>query len=199
VSEIAQPASRRRRADAERSIAAILDAAVQVLNRRPDASVEEIAKVSGVSRQTVYAHFPSREALLDAVVDRATREVMTSMDLDSLDEGSPTAAMVRLLDLSWQTIRDYPLLLHLQASTSTSTHDRHQPVLGFLDDLIERGKRAGEFDTRLSTSWLVAATISLGDAAGDGLRAGRLTDQEAATVLRVSVLRLLGADEPTDR
>ena len=45
------------RADAERSIAAILDAAVQVLAARPDAGMGEIAKAAGVARQTVYAHF----------------------------------------------------------------------------------------------------------------------------------------------
>ena len=45
------------RADAERSIAAILDAAVQVLADRPEAGMGEIAKAAGVARQTVYAHF----------------------------------------------------------------------------------------------------------------------------------------------
>jgi Bacterial regulatory proteins, tetR family len=29
--------------------------------------VEDIARAAGLSRQTVYAHFPSREVLLDAV------------------------------------------------------------------------------------------------------------------------------------
>jgi AcrR family transcriptional regulator len=29
--------------------------------------VEDIARGAGLSRQTVYAHFPSRELLLDAV------------------------------------------------------------------------------------------------------------------------------------
>lgn len=55
---------RRRRADAERSNAAILDAAAGVLAQRPQASIEEIAKAAGISRQTVYAHFPAREVLL---------------------------------------------------------------------------------------------------------------------------------------
>jgi AcrR family transcriptional regulator len=40
--------------DAERSISAILDAASRVLGERPDASVEDIAKAAGISRQTVY-------------------------------------------------------------------------------------------------------------------------------------------------
>ncbi|MGH3112703.1 MAG: TetR/AcrR family transcriptional regulator, partial [Gaiellaceae bacterium] len=78
---------RRRRADAERSIAAILDAAIEVLSERPAASVEEIAGAAGVARQTVYAHYPSREALLQAVVDRALAETVAAIDAAEPDEG----------------------------------------------------------------------------------------------------------------
>jgi AcrR family transcriptional regulator len=65
-----EPAERRR-ADAERNIAAILDAAVELLGERPDSSMAEIAAAAGVARQTVYAHYDSREALLAAVAERA--------------------------------------------------------------------------------------------------------------------------------
>ncbi|MFI2415887.1 hypothetical protein [Streptomyces sp. NPDC018947] len=44
------PPARSRRADARRSRAAILDAATQVLNVEPDASLETIAKAAAVTR-----------------------------------------------------------------------------------------------------------------------------------------------------
>ena len=65
----ARARTRRQRSDARQSIAAVIDAAIRTLGDRPDASMDEIARAAGVTRQTVYAHFPSRDALIDAVVE----------------------------------------------------------------------------------------------------------------------------------
>ena len=69
-----QPCSSpRRRADAQRNIERILDAAVEALTDDLDASMSEIARRAGVVRATIYVHYPTREALLDAVTERALR------------------------------------------------------------------------------------------------------------------------------
>src|SRR5262249_11576947 len=115
----AQPQARRRRqrSEARHSIAAILQAATQTLNADPRASVEDIARAAGVSRQTVYAHFPTREALLDAVMERATAEVTAAFDTAGLDEAPPAVALVRLLDAGWQVTARYPFVSHLPPAT----------------------------------------------------------------------------------
>ena len=56
-----------RRADAERSIARILEAAIDCLSADPDASMADIARHAGVVRATIYVHFPTRESLISAV------------------------------------------------------------------------------------------------------------------------------------
>lgn len=188
------PTSRRRRADAERSVAAILDAAVDVLGQRPDASVEDVAAGAGVSRQTVYAHFPSREELIAATVDRISAEAIAAIDDADLDRGTAADALLRLLDASWRTFHRYPLLLDPAASTGDDAR-RHQPVVDRLHRLIKRGQAAGEFDRKLSPAWLVTSIIALGHAAGEQVAAGRMSHRQATNVLRRSVLRLCGAPE----
>jgi AcrR family transcriptional regulator len=190
---------RRRRADAERSRAAVLDAAVQLLNDRPDASIEAIAAAAGVTRQTVYAHYPSRDELLAAAVGRVTEEAVAAMDAADLDEGPAPAALLRLIDAGRRISERYPgLLLHVGSSPVSAEveHERHAPVTDRLARVIRRGQETGEFDRRLSVDWLAAVTIGLGHAAGNEVAAGRMSGEQAAAALRTSLLRVFGAAEP---
>ncbi|MGH3648561.1 MAG: TetR/AcrR family transcriptional regulator [Micromonosporaceae bacterium] len=186
---------RRRRSDAERSAAAILDAAVRVMGQRPEASVEEIASAAGVTRQTVYAHYPSRQALLDAVIERITGEVIAAIEAARLDEDTASVALLRWLDTSWRVMERYPLLLHPSVTSAgpEDSYAHHAPILGRLRELIHRGQRSGEFDPSQPADWLIAAIIAVGHAAGDEVAAERMTMAAAATELRTSVLRLCQA------
>jgi len=60
--------ARKPRADAERNRARVLEVAKEAFTRSgPDASLDDIAKQAGVGPGTLYRHFPSREALIEAV------------------------------------------------------------------------------------------------------------------------------------
>ncbi|WP_406381956.1 TetR/AcrR family transcriptional regulator [Streptomyces sp. NBC_01618] len=193
--------ARNRRADARRSRAAILDAATQVLNAEPGASLEAIAGAAGVTRPTVYAHFPSREQLLLAVVDRITEEAVAAMDAADLDTGPAADALMCLLDAGAQVTRRYPVLLQLISAHPVSPeadHDRHTPVADRIRRVIQRGRQTGEFDDRLPVDWLVAATIRLGHAASEEQDADRLSALAAQDALRISLLRILGATAQPD-
>jgi hypothetical protein len=48
--------------------AAVVAAATRVFCEQPQVSMADIARAAGVGRVTLYAHFPSREALLEAVL-----------------------------------------------------------------------------------------------------------------------------------
>jgi AcrR family transcriptional regulator len=194
MSELSSPKTirKRRRADAERSRAAILDAACRVLSEDPEARIEEIAQAAGLTRQTVYAHFPSRERLIGAVIDRVTAESVAVVEAAALDEGPPAAALVRLLRASWQFLARYPFLLHgsIAELGPQEALERHEPVIAPLERLIARGQETGDFDRHLSRAWLLAAMIALGEAAGAEVGAGRMAAEEAAAALEHSILRI---------
>jgi AcrR family transcriptional regulator len=189
------PPTRRRRSDARRSIDAILTAARTVLGERPDAGMEDIAGAAGVTRQTVYAHFPSRDALVATLIEAARTDGLAALDTAGLDTAPPADALGRFLDISWQLLRDYPLLADpaLNRTPRLDGSDPHLAVTARLERLIRRGQRTGDFDRTLSAGWLTAAILELGHVAAEQITAGRLTTGKATAVLLESALRLCGA------
>jgi len=187
---------RRRRADAEQSVAAILEAAVDVLNADPSASVEDIAGAAGVSRQTVYAHFPSRQALLDAVVERATADAVAAFDAARLGEAPPAEALINFLEAGWKATARTSFIWHLPSVSPGEDLDRHRPVVELLTDIIKRGQDSGDFDRSTSPDWLITAALALGRAATDEVQAGRMSIDEATAAIQHSFLRLFLLKDP---
>lgn len=60
----------RRRADALRSRERILDAAQRLLEQSPSATLADIAAAAGISRSTLYRHFPDRGQMTAALAER---------------------------------------------------------------------------------------------------------------------------------
>lgn len=185
---------RRRRADAERNIERIVEAAIRVLGVRPDATIGDIAKAAGVTRPTVYAHFSSREEVVAAAVDRVTEDAVAAMDAAELDTGPPVAALQRYLSVGWHTLERYPMLLRTAPLPEVPELEeaRHEPIRQRLERLVERGQESGDFDRTIPPSWLAAVTIALGHTTGEQVAAEAMTTEEAADVLAKSVLRLYG-------
>src|SRR5437773_4780199 len=68
--------ARRPRADAVRNRERVLEAAKAVFSAGgPDASLEAVAKRAGVGIGTLYRHFPTREALFEAVYRREVEQL----------------------------------------------------------------------------------------------------------------------------
>lgn len=186
---------RRQRSEARHSIAAILKAATEALNANPRASVDEIAHAAEVSRQTVYARFPTREALLGAVIEQATVEVTAAFDAAGLDESRPAMALVELLEAGWQVTARYPFLWNLPAVAQDEDASRHAPILGRMLELIRRGQDSGDLDSTLSPDWLITASLAIGRAAQEDVTAGRMTIEEATQAVHHTFLRLLRIEE----
>ena len=189
----ATPDPPRRRADAERSIARILDAAVDALAGDPEASMAAIARQAGVVRATIYVHFPTREALLDAVTHRAIAEVGRVIDGAEPERGAPAEALERVVSESWRTLGRYHALVavNVQQHGHEALREKHSSVLAKLAPLIERGQADGSFRADVPAAWHLSMLLALVHAASGELGAGRMNETDAGPVLAATVLGAL--------
>ena len=183
---MSEPAPKRRRADAERSVASILDAAVDALASDPDASMAEIARRAGVVRATVYMHFPTRDALLDAVMDHAIADVTAAVAGAEPTAGDPREAHERLLRSTWRKLDHLHSLIAVNSArlSSEEFHRRHMPFIAAIAPVIQRGQQEGAFRPDVPTAWHLSMLLAIVHAASGEVRSGRIgeSDVEAAMV-----------------
>jgi AcrR family transcriptional regulator len=189
----------RRRADAERSIARILDAAVDALGENQEASMSEIARRAKVVRATIYVHFPTREVLLEAVTERAFAEVAAVVEGAAPERGDPADALARVVAATWRTLGRYHALVAINTGEQSheELHHRHSSVLGTMLPLIERGQAEGVFRTDVPAGWHLAMIMALIHAGSGELRAGRVPTDDTEAALVATVLGAVGASGRT--
>jgi len=186
-------APKRRRADAERSISSIINAALEALASDPDVSMAEIARRAGVVRATIYMHFPTRESLLDAVMEHAVAQVAQATSDAEPTRGEPEEALERVLRATWQKLSDFHALLAINTSrlSAKELHRRHQPVMRLFVPLIERGQKKGIFRSDLPISWHLAMIRAIVHAASGEVRSGRITEAEVEPAILSTVMSAL--------
>jgi TetR/AcrR family transcriptional regulator, mexCD-oprJ operon repressor len=188
TSEMGSAVSGRRRADAERSVQAILDAALAALTSDPDVSMSEIARRAGVVRATVYVHFPTREALIAAITDRAFAETSEALRTVDVRDGDPAEALSRVLSASWRIIGRYHALVAINSRLGPEhLRSMHEPIMRQLRPLLQRGRRTGALNPELSVDWMQSVLLELIHAASREVSTGRLSEAKAERALIATV------------
>jgi len=187
------PATDHRRATAERNVQAILDAAEDLLDQRGQPRVSAVATEAGVSRVTVYAHFPTSEALLEAVVRRAVGRSTVALEEARPDQGPPPEALERVLTAGWQELDRYGAVAEAAATqlSPDALTRTHQSAHERVRELVERGQADGSFRTDLPAAWLVASCFALIHACAGEVRAGRIDPARGLDVLTATVRDLV--------
>jgi AcrR family transcriptional regulator len=141
------------RADAERSVRAILEAAERVLADDPSASMEQIAEAAGLTRITVHRRFANRQALIDALSLGAKQQLA-----DAIEEARPDSApaLVALYRVTANVLRVKGAWRYTLGSTAV-----HTPAAAALweditvrtMDLLIRAQREGLLDPAADLEW----------------------------------------------
>jgi len=97
MSQPAPRAARPVRADAQRNRQALMTAARGAFAAQDAVTLEDVARAAGVGIGTLYRHFPTREALVEAVY-AAELDAVTGSAPGLLTELTPPAALRALMD-----------------------------------------------------------------------------------------------------
>ena len=190
-----QPTVDHRRATAERNAAAILDATERLLAKGAALSMAGVAAEAGVSRPTLYAHFPSLAAVVEAAVERAITASLSAVEAAQPSVGPADEALVRMLDGAWGQLARQDALARAAAEhlPSGRLHAKHAPLMVHLHELVIRGRREGVFRTDLPADWLVRSFYALVHAADDHARSPRVRRAAAREMLETTIRDLFTA------
>jgi AcrR family transcriptional regulator len=165
------------RRDAVAHRKAVIDAAVELLSENPDAGIEEIADFSGLGRSTVYRHFPSRQALLEAtvadVIEGSTDGYRRAID----DHEDMREALYEIGVHSAETALRHRFIylsgFEVQQLVTRSAGDGDLPVARFLEEAQHRGEIRDDLPVEWLMLQLAALTIALvGDVEGERINPG---------------------------
>jgi AcrR family transcriptional regulator len=136
------------RADAQRNYARLLDAASAAFleHGADDVSLEEIARRAGVGIGTLYRHFPTRQALLEAVY-RDQVELLEARAEELIKTEPPGDALADWL----RALMKFSSTKHTLTSALLATHGKDSELLsscsrvirGAADALLARAQEAG--------------------------------------------------------
>ena len=162
--QLAEPV-RKPRADAARNRERVLEAAKAVFSAGgPDASLEAVARRAGVGIGTLYRHFPTREALFEAVYRREVQQ-LGELAEQLKSEAAPVDALRRWLRSNVEFVATkkgmsaaLALAVHGSSELYAYTFDRLTKAVGAL---LDRAVAAGEIRPDIGPEDLLRALVGM--------------------------------------
>src|SRR5579864_3957743 len=160
-----KPAERKPRTDAQRNRERILGVAKEAFTRRgANASLDDIAKEAGVGAGTLYRHFPTRDALIEAVY-RTEVEKLAAAERKFAETMPPIEALRAWMLLFVDHIATKriiaPALNSLVGGSSKLFEGSRAQVQGAIDALVTRAIKSGDIRKDLEPFDLLRALIGV--------------------------------------
>ncbi|WNG27064.1 TetR/AcrR family transcriptional regulator [Cystobacter fuscus] len=172
----------------------ILDVAIEVLGKSPDAGMGDVALAAGVVRRTVYGYFPSRSDLVLALTQRAVGQIAAVLAESAAAHKQADAAWADFIARLWPLTHRYRVLVALRRGEfGVDIHALLRPVEKTLAELVERGQVGGVFGRHLPADVLSQVAWSAVFAIADNDLPSRELGAAAATM---TSLLMLGVPEP---
>lgn len=160
-----QPAQRKPRTDALQNRERILEVAKEAFTRfGADASLDDIAKQAGVGAGTLYRHFPTRDALIEAVY-RSEVEKLAAMERKFAETMSPMDALRAWMLLFVDHIAAKqiiaPALNSVVGGPLRLYKGSHGLIREAIDALVKRAIKSGDIRRDLDPFDLLRALIGV--------------------------------------
>jgi AcrR family transcriptional regulator len=189
VAGMAEPATDHRQATAQRNVEAILDACEALAARGAALTIAALAAESGVSRVTVYAHFDSIAAVLQAASHRAVQRVMAAVAEVDVEAGSGLEALGRVVGAVWPLVGEMDGLSRATGDllAPEARRSAHGEVFALVDGLIARGRGDGSIRDDVPPAWQSSVIYALIHTAVDDINHGRIDAADAEAALAGTV------------
>ncbi len=157
--------SRKQRADSIRNRELLLEAATQIFSAGgPQASLEAVARQAGVGIGTLYRHFPTREALFEAVY-RHEVDLLGGLAEELAHDGDPVEALrkwlhanVRLVATKKGMVEGLQLVAHGSTELKAYSFERLTNAIGLL---LDRAVAAGKIRDDISPEDLLRTLVGI--------------------------------------
>jgi AcrR family transcriptional regulator len=164
-----QSAQRKPRTDAQRNRERILEVAKEAFTRRgANASLDDIAKEAGVGAGTLYRHFPTRDALIEAVY-RTEVERLAAAERKFTETMAPVEALRAwmLLFVDYIAAKQIiaPVLNTFVGGASKLYEGSRAQIQGAIDGLVKRAIKSGDIRKDLDPFDLLRALIGVSNVA----------------------------------
>jgi AcrR family transcriptional regulator len=181
---------RKPRADAERNRTLLMEAAKSAFTEiGPEVSLDEIARRAGVGIGTLYRHFPTRDAIVQAVYQRQV-QLLAAASGRLLENGAPMEALRAWMRLFVEYIATKQIIspaLNALAGKSELFAASGALITGAMKLLVDRATAAGEIQPNVDPMDLIYALVGLSNVTSDSGwedRAMRLIDVLIAGIRR---------------